>query len=89
MNRLRCRILEDCMDSGSGQKGIYTLNVPTGGGKTVASLAFALRHAVENNMGRIIYVIPCTSVIEQNNRNRKLKFRSTEVPFRRMVSFNQ
>ena len=58
LNRLRCEILKSCMDAGSGQKGIYSLTVPTGGGKTVASLAFALRHAIENNMRRIIYVIP-------------------------------
>lgn len=66
LNRLRCQILESCMDAGCGKKGIYTLTVPTGGGKTVASLAFALRHAVENNLRRIIYVIPYTSIIEQN-----------------------
>ena len=68
LNGLRCQILEGCMEAGSGQKGIYTLTVPTGGGKTIASLAFALHHAVENNMRRIIYVIPYTSIIEQNAR---------------------
>ena len=66
LNRSRCQILKSCMDAGSGPKGIYTLTVPTGGGKTVASLAYALRHAVKNNMRRIIYVIPYTSIIEQN-----------------------
>ena len=66
LNRSRCQILKNCMDAGSGPKGIYTLTVPTGGGKTIASLAFALRHAVKNNMRRIIYVIPYTSIIDQN-----------------------
>lgn len=66
LNRSRCQILQRCLDAGSGAKGIYTLTVPTGGGKTVSSLAFALRHAVKNNMRRIIYVIPYTSIIEQN-----------------------
>ena len=66
LNRSRCQILQSCMDAGSGPKGMYTLTVPTGGGKTVSSLAFALRHAVKNKMRRIIYVIPYTSIIEQN-----------------------
>ncbi len=66
LNRLRCEILNTCLDSGRKAKGLYTLTVPTGGGKTVASLAFALRHAVAHGMNRVIYVIPYTSIIEQN-----------------------
>ena len=66
LNRLRCKILNTCIDAGSKPKGIYTLTVPTGGGKTVASLAFALHHAAAHNMQRVIYVVPYTSIIEQN-----------------------
>lgn len=66
LNKLRCKILNSCLDAGSKPKGIYTLTVPTGGGKTVASLAFALQHAVAHGMKRVIYVVPYTSIIEQN-----------------------
>lgn len=62
----RTEILKHCLELGDGGKGLYRLTVPTGGGKTVASLAFALRHAVKHHMNRVIYVIPYTSIIEQN-----------------------
>ncbi|MCI9158556.1 MAG: CRISPR-associated helicase Cas3' [Lawsonibacter sp.] len=67
LNRERCRILERCMEQGEVQSpGLFTLTIPTGGGKTVASLAFALRHARTHGLRRLIYVIPYTSIIEQN-----------------------
>lgn len=63
----RNRILEECMLKGeSFSRGLYTLTVPTGGGKTTASLGFALKHIQKNKMRRVIYVIPYTSVIDQN-----------------------
>ena len=65
LNKRRCEILRACMDGGEQDKGLFTLTVPTGGGKTVASIAFALRHAVRHGMDRVIYVIPYTSIIEQ------------------------
>lgn len=66
INGRRTEILKHCMVMGNGQKGLFRLTVPTGGGKTVASLAFALRHAAKHKLDRIIYVIPYTSIIEQN-----------------------
>ena len=66
LNRLRCDILNTCLEAGAKPRGVYTLTVPTGGGKTVASLAFALRHAAKHGMKRVVYVIPYTSIIEQN-----------------------
>ena len=65
LNQRRCEILRACLEGGEREKGLYTLTVPTGGGKTVSSMAFALRHAVKHGMDRVIYVIPYTSIIEQ------------------------
>ena len=66
VNGRRTEILRNCFEYGQMERGIFQLTVPTGGGKTIASLAFALQHAVKNHMDRVIYVIPYTSIIEQN-----------------------
>ncbi|WP_195276783.1 CRISPR-associated helicase Cas3' [Anaerotruncus rubiinfantis] len=66
LNHARCEILRACLEAGRSQApGLFTLTVPTGGGKTIATLAFALEHAKKYGKKRIIYVIPFTSIIEQ------------------------
>ena len=66
INYQRNLIAGTCCETGQKEQGIYTLTVPTGGGKTLASLRFAVQHAKRHNLDRIIYIIPFTSIIEQN-----------------------
>ena len=66
LNRLRSEILDHAVEQAAQPQGLFTLTVPTGGGKTFTSMAFALEHAKRHDMRRVIYVIPFTSIIEQN-----------------------
>lgn len=66
IDEIRRKISDDCLKRAVDSQGIYTLTVPTGGGKTLASLRYALNHAKNHNLDRIIYVIPYTSIIDQN-----------------------
>ena len=66
INQKRSETLNACLSKSDLPQGIFTLTIPTGGGKTLASMAFALHHAVKHGLKRIIYVIPFTSIIEQN-----------------------
>lgn len=66
IDELRRDISDACKKRAEDKQGIYTLTVPTGGGKTYASLRYALHHAQKHQLDRIIYIIPFTSIIEQN-----------------------
>lgn len=66
LNRERKKIYSQCIEAGSLQPGFFTLTVPTGGGKTLSSMGFALEHLKNYNRKRIFYIIPYTSIIEQN-----------------------
>jgi len=66
INRYRNEIFEQCVEKAALPPQMFTLTVPTGGGKTLASMAFALEHLKKNGLNRIFYVIPYTSIIEQN-----------------------
>ncbi|MCL2528417.1 MAG: CRISPR-associated helicase Cas3' [Defluviitaleaceae bacterium] len=66
LNAHRTSLLKNCLTAAEKTPGLFTLSAPTGSGKTINSLAFALNHAVKNGLRRIIYVIPYNTIIEQN-----------------------
>ena len=66
IDEIRRKISDNCLKRAADSQGIYTLTVPTGGGKTLASLRYAFHHAQKHHLDRIIYIIPYTSIIDQN-----------------------
>ena len=79
VNRTRNYVQEQCINNSHGQKGFYSLTVPTGGGKTLSSVLWALHHAVTNRQHRIIIAIPYTSIIVQTAATLKAIFGEENV----------
>lgn len=65
VNQIRNNILKQCIQSGEKEPGFFSITVPTGGGKTLSSMGWALEHAIKYNKSRIIVAIPYTSIITQ------------------------
>jgi CRISPR-associated endonuclease/helicase Cas3 len=78
LNQLRTKILAHVLSRAACAPGMFTMTVPTGGGKTLASLSFALEHAVLHHKRRVIYVAPYTSIIEQTAQVFREALRSDE-----------
>lgn len=85
IDEIRADISKSCLQAAVRGKGLFQLTVPTGGGKTLASLRFALHHADKHKMDRIIYVVPYTSIIDQNASVARSVFSSLEGSGRQIV----
>ncbi|MBE0461583.1 MAG: CRISPR-associated helicase Cas3' [Candidatus Aminicenantes bacterium] len=86
VNADRRKVREACLIASNRPPGFFSLTVPTGGGKTLSSLAFSLRHAIVHRLDRIVYVLPFTTIIEQNaDEFRKVIQLVGDIPRERLV----
>jgi CRISPR-associated endonuclease/helicase Cas3 len=85
IDEIRADISSSCLRFAARKRGLYQLTVPTGGGKTLASLRFALHHAAKHKMDRIIYIVPYTSIIDQNARVTRSMFAFLEEGGKQIV----
>jgi CRISPR-associated endonuclease/helicase Cas3 len=88
VNALRADVLAHARGKASLPPGLFTLTVPTGGGKTLASLSFALDHATRHGLRRIVYVIPFTSIIEQTAQVFRTALETTDDVLEHHASFD-
>lgn len=88
VNAVRKAIRKAAIQSSSSAPGVFTLTVPTGGGKTLAAMEFALRHSIEHGLDRVVVAIPYTSIIEQNAAVYREAFGTKEVVLEHHASFD-
>jgi CRISPR-associated endonuclease/helicase Cas3 len=79
INRVRDEVYRTALEAASQPRGLFTMAVPTGGGKTRSAMAFALRHADEHQLKRVIVALPYTTIIEQNAKEYRKIFGSRYV----------
>ncbi len=77
VNQVRQELLAACLSAAGLPSGLFTLSAPTGSGKTLSMLAFALKHAAKNNLKRVVMVIPYLTIIEQTANTYQDLFRGT------------
>jgi len=85
VNGLRAGVSRECLAAAARPPGIYTLTVPTGGGKTLAALRFALEHARRHDLKRVIFVSPYISIVDQNAAVARLFLEPDSVPYATVV----